>query len=212
MSRQGTRDSLPPHLLTLSHVCTRTARCTCAAQGPRTTQATRVQPWSPHAVREQDAHQCLLHGSAIRCSILQPTASPTLASGLRPAADRRTHNHFTLHVDGMFTARRSHFGATTSGPNPVWSESFRCTDFPLAARRMDNRFGAIHFFLPRCPGPMRIRENRRHRRRWNRRTDRIARPCVFRRLCTAAGEHLRVRRRQTTALANYGTVTRVGKR
>ena len=70
-------------------------------QGPRTTQAIRVQPWAPHAVRELDAHSHRPCGPHTRCSIQQPTASPTLASGLRPAADIMTHNHVTPHVDGI---------------------------------------------------------------------------------------------------------------
>ena len=37
----------------------------------------------------------------IRCSSLQPTVRPTPACGLLPAADRVTHNHVTLHVDGI---------------------------------------------------------------------------------------------------------------
>ena len=61
----------------------------------------RIPVRASHSVRELDAHSRKPRGSHIRCSTLQPTVSSTPAYGLRPAADRVTHNHVTLHVDGI---------------------------------------------------------------------------------------------------------------
>ena len=52
-----------------------------------------------HFVRELDSLTSRI--THIRCSSLRSTVRSTPVCGLMPAADRVTHNHVTLHVDGI---------------------------------------------------------------------------------------------------------------